>query len=243
MPEQAQGTAPDEFAIRRFERLELAFVPRRWPFADQRRAEIDRHFAALQERKPVWNGRVLLLHGHRDAGTVFRGDYLETDFASFLAWRDWGCPDAGVTNCFGMGALRGRDGAFVLGVMAERTANAGRIYFPAGVVDPTDVAGGTIDLGGNVLREVEEETGLGAGDFEADAGWYGVFAGPRIALIKILRARETTVELRERIRAHLAQSREPELADVRIAARVADLDPAMPPYVTAFLHHVWSAGP
>ncbi len=61
------------------------------------------------------------------AGKRFSADYFETDFASFLAWRDWGFPDNSVFNGFGMGALRGSDGAFVLGEMAapycERRTN------------------------------------------------------------------------------------------------------------------------
>ena len=61
-------------------------------------------------------------------GECFPASYFETDFASFLAWRDWGFPDAGVFNGFGVGALRAADGAFVLGEMAHHTSNAGRNY-------------------------------------------------------------------------------------------------------------------
>ena len=139
-----------------------------------------------------------------------------------------------------MGALRGSDGPFLLGVMARHTASAGMIYFPAGTPDPTDIAGHAVDLAGNVLREVAEETGLGPGDYEPEPGWYSVFSGPRIAQMKLLHARETAAVLRARILDHLAQTSEPELSDIRIAAAPADLDPKMPPYVRAFLEHVWS---
>ncbi|MGA7486295.1 MAG: NUDIX hydrolase [Xanthobacteraceae bacterium] len=223
------------------ERLELAFAPRPWPFARERRAEIDAYFEALRRANPaLWNGRVLMLHEHAIAGAVFRGAYLETDFASMLAWREWDSPDAGIKNCFAMGALRGSDGAFVLGVMGAHTANAGRIYFPAGLPDLNDVVGGRVDLVRNVMREVGEETGLGGEDFEAEQGWITVLAGPRIAQVKMLRARATAAALRERILAHLAREREPELADVRIVRGPADFDPMMPPFVTALLAHVWS---
>jgi 8-oxo-dGTP pyrophosphatase MutT (NUDIX family) len=227
-------------SIARFERLDLTFAPQPWPFADARRSEIDRHFDALKQMKPIWNGRMLLMHRHKQDGESFSGGYLETDFASFLAWRDWGCPDTGVKNCFGMGALRGCDGPFLLGVMAQRTANAGMVYFPAGLPDPTDIVGRTVDLAGNVLREVEEETGLRPGDFDPEPGWYSVFDGPRIAQMRVLRSRETAAALRVRILDHLARIPEPELSDIRIAGSHADLEPTMPPYVTAFLDHVWS---
>jgi 8-oxo-dGTP pyrophosphatase MutT (NUDIX family) len=217
-----------EISIARSERVELVVSPRPWPFAELRRAEIDRHFDAFKQVKPsLWNGRMLMMHRYSYDGTALRGGCFETDYASFIAWRDWDFPDQSVQICFGMGALRGCDGAFLLGVMGRQTANAGRIYFPAGMLDPADIVDGTVDIAGNVLREVAEETGLVPGDYEAQPGWHTVFAGPRIAQIKVLRAPETAAALRARILAHLARTREPELADVRIVAGPSDLDPMM----------------
>jgi 8-oxo-dGTP pyrophosphatase MutT (NUDIX family) len=237
----AQDRLASDIPIVRVERLEMRVAPRPWPFAQARRAEIDRHFAMLQRAKPaLWNGRVLLLHDHAIEGGVFRGGFLETDFASFIAWRDWDCPDRGIWNCFSLGALRGTDGGFLLGVMAAHTVNAGKIYFPAGTPDPDDIVGEHVDLLGNIWRELKEETGLTPADLIAEEGWYSVLAGPRIAQVKILRARETTVAMRARILAHLAREREPELADIRVVRGPADLDPMMPSFITAFLAHVWS---
>ena len=147
-------------------------TPRPWRFADERRADIDAYFADMQRRKAVWNGRVLLLHDWALKDDVMRGDFLETDFASYIAWRDWGFPDGGVTNCFAQGALRAADGAFLLGVMGAHTAGAGSIYFPSGTPDPKDVAGGTVDLDGSVMRELHEDTGLTAADVTAAPGWH-----------------------------------------------------------------------
>src|SRR5437763_10044987 len=110
--------AAHEVAIVPVERLELAFSPREWAFATQRRREMDAHFDALRRANPaLWNGRVLMLDRHQIAETVFHGSYFETDFASMLAWRHWGFPDTDVKSCFAMGALRARDNAFLLGVM------------------------------------------------------------------------------------------------------------------------------
>jgi hypothetical protein len=236
------GLAASDIQVVPVERLELAFAPTVWPFALQRRAGIDEHFAQLQRDKPqLWNGRVLLLHRFAVAGGVFRGAYLDTDFASFIAWRDWDFPDPAVHNCFGMGALRAADGAFVLGRMGEHTANAGLIYFACGTPDPSDVVGHTVDLAGSALRELAEETGLAEQDFTAEAGWYTVLAGPRIAQMKILQAAERADVLRARILDHLARERQPELADIYIVRDACDFDPRMPPFITAFLQHVWDA--
>jgi 8-oxo-dGTP pyrophosphatase MutT (NUDIX family) len=222
--------------------LELRFAPVRWAFAEERRAEIDAHFAELKHaRSALWNGRVLLLHQWSLADGVFRGAYLETDFASFLAWRDWGFPDPAVRNSFSMGALQAADGAFLLGVMGAHTANAGKVYFPCGTPDPGDIAGDRVDLDGSARRELAEETGLEASGLEAEPGWTTVFARPRIAHIKVLRSNETATALRARIMGHLMQEQQPELADIRIVRGPADLDPMMPDFVVAFLRHRWGA--
>src|SRR6266852_618182 len=104
--------------IHRVTQLDLKFQPWSWPFADERRADIAAHFAVKQREKPkMWNGPILLARNPVFTANRFSASYFETDFASFLAWRDWGFPDRGVFNGFGMGALRCADGAFVLGEM------------------------------------------------------------------------------------------------------------------------------
>jgi 8-oxo-dGTP pyrophosphatase MutT (NUDIX family) len=222
------------------ERLELRFAPTSWPFAAERRDEIDRYFAEMRCGKPeLWNGRVLLLQTFAIADGVFRGTYLETDFASFLAWRDWGFPDQSVRNCFAMGALRAADGAFVLGIMAGHTANAGRVYFIGGTPDPYDVVGERVDLERSVLRELAEETGLSADLVRPEPGWCAIFDGGLIAMVKVLRAAEPAAALREKILGFVSRERTPELAGVHVVRGPADLDPMMPAFVPKFFDHVW----
>lgn len=222
------------------DRLDLRYTRQPWPFADARRAEIDAHFTRLCRDNPhLWNGRVLLLHDFAREGAAFRGDYLQTDFASFLAWRDWDVPDRSVRNCFGQAVLRGADGAFLLGVMGAHTANAGKVYFVGGTPDPDDVVGDTVDLSGSVLRELAEETGLTAADVVPEPGWHGVFSGASIAMLKVFDAPQPAAALRQDVLAFLRREAHPELADVHIARGPADLTPAMPAFVSAFLQHVW----
>jgi 8-oxo-dGTP pyrophosphatase MutT (NUDIX family) len=217
-------------------RLELRFEAVAWPFAVERRAEIDAHFSKLRVEKPeMWNGRVLLLRCGGITDGTLAGAYLETDFASFIAWRDWGFPDKSIRNCFPMAALRSSDGAFLLGVMANHTATAGQIYFPAGTPDPNDIVGGMVDLEGGVMRELAEETGLGPADVTAQPEWHATPLGQRIALMKVLQARESADALRRRILAFLAREAEPELSDIHVVRSVDDLHPRMPPYVATFL--------
>jgi 8-oxo-dGTP pyrophosphatase MutT (NUDIX family) len=229
-----------EIPVLPVERLDLRFAPRPWRFAEERRAAIDAHFAALCHSKPAtWNGRVLVLHEHRLAAGELSGAYLETDFASFIAWRDWGWPDRSVHNCFALAALRAADDAFLLGVMAEHTANAGRIYFPGGTPDPNDVVDGRVDLARSVMRELAEETGLSGDDVAHEPGWHVALGGPRIAVLKIMRSPPPAEELRRRVLDFLGRQDRPELADLRIVRGPQDFDPGMPNFITAFLVHMW----
>jgi 8-oxo-dGTP pyrophosphatase MutT (NUDIX family) len=222
--------------IHRVTTLDLRLQPRPWPFADARRAEIDAHFARQQAEKPqIWNGRVLLGRNPDFTAERFSADYFETDFASFLAWRDWGFPDRDVFNGFGMGALRCSDGAFVLGEMGQHTSNAGRIYFPSGTPDLDDVSGGTVDIAGSVHREVEEETGLTSADYRTVPHWDCVVSGAAIAMIRILQVDDSGEALRARIEANLARQHQPELAAIHLVRKTSDFTSAMPRFVTAFI--------
>jgi len=217
-------------------RLELRYEPAVWPFAIERRGEIDAHFEKLRAEKPlIWNGEVLLLRRGEIADGVLSGAYLKTDFASFISWRDWGFPDKTVRNCFPMAALRSSDGAFLLGVMGAHTATAGQIYFPAGTPDPSDIDGDRVDLERGVIRELIEETALGAADIAAASGWFATPLGQRLALMKIVQAKESAARLRERICAFLAAQEQPELSDIHVVRNTDDLRPNMPPYVATFL--------
>jgi len=223
-------------AIVRHDRLDLTFAPKAWPFAQERRAEIDAWFAAGQRENPaLWNGRVLLLHDYAVRDGVFRGQYLETDFASFAAWRDWGRPPAAIHDCFAAAAILTADRAFLLGVMGPHTANAGYTYFPCGTPDRDDIVGGRVDLDVSVRRELKEETGLDIAEFTAEPGWSTVFELPLIAHIKVLRSRQSAEQIRARILDYLAGEKQPELSDIRIVRSPADFEPAIRSWATAFL--------
>jgi 8-oxo-dGTP pyrophosphatase MutT (NUDIX family) len=222
--------------IHRVSRLDLKVGSFRWPFAEQRRVEIDAHFAEKQREKPkLWNGRVLLARNPVIADGCFAADYFETDFAGFLAWRDWGFPDKAVLNGFGMGALRSSDGAFALGEMGGHTANAGRIYFPAGTPDLDDIRDGMFDVSGSVVREVEEETGLTPADYRAGQDWDCIDTGTSIALIRVLEVDMPGEALRAKIEANLARQTSPELSAIHLVRKRSDITAAMPRFVTAWL--------
>lgn len=218
------------------DRAEFSHTGWTWPFARERRAQIDAYFAQRRVQAPeLWNGQILMVNELAREDAVLRGNFFRTDFASLLAWRDWGYPDLGVKNLFAMGALRSSDGAYLLGVMGAHTANPGRVYFPAGTPDAGDITGDHVDLAGSVLREVEEETGLTTADFDVQPGWTAVMIGPRAALMRPLQAHADAQSLREQVQDYLARQRKPELAGVRIMRSSRDFVPNMPQFMTAFL--------
>ena len=230
-------TAPN---VSHVERVDLAYSQKPWLFAQARRADIDAHFAARQGRNPaLWNGRVLIMQEIAVQAGVLRGAFSETDFASFLAWIDWGRPPAGAWDCFAAAAIVCADNGWLTGLMAPHTANAGQVYFPCGTPDPNDVAGNRVDFDKSLARELTEETGLRVDEFDGEPGWTMAVDGPLVALIKVLRSREVAADLRERVLSHLAREAQPELSDIPVVRGPADLDARMRPYVVEFFKHRW----
>jgi 8-oxo-dGTP pyrophosphatase MutT (NUDIX family) len=224
--------------------LDLDFAPRPWGFALQRAADIAEHWRRRVAAQPrLYDGRVLLLGEHefapRSDGTcVLRGSYFEASFSAFLAWRDFGFPDAQVCNAFSMAALRASDGAFLLGEMGAHTANAGAIYFAAGTPDPQDVVAGKVDLAASVARELLEETGLAPADVGVAPGWTLIYAPPRIACMRRMRISLPAAAAKAHIEAFLSREAEPELARIHVVATAADIDAARSPaFIVDYLRH------
>jgi 8-oxo-dGTP pyrophosphatase MutT (NUDIX family) len=226
----------DELILRPVSKLDLVHSAWDWPFARDRRVEIDAHFIELRRAKPeLFNGRMLMARDPVFSGDTFSARYFETDYASFLAWRDWGFPDTSVFNGFGMGALRTSDGAFVLGEMAGHTANAGKIYFPAGTPDLNDLRGSVVDIPGSVTRETAEEVGLTPADYRAADHWDIVESGRLTAMIRILDLSEPGEIVRARIEAELATQADQELSAIHLVRSKRDFTETMPSYIRAFL--------
>jgi hypothetical protein len=222
--------------LRRVRTLDLTFTDWQWSFAAEHRARIDAHFADEQRKIPdIFNGRVLLGRHLRFVGDVLHADYFETDFASFLAWRDWGYPDTDVFNGFGAGAIRCSDGAFVLGEMAANTSNAGKIYFAAGTPDRNDLRGKVVDIADSVRRETQEETGLTDAEYRAADAWDVVVTDGLVAMIRILDIDRPGLAVQAQIESCLATQIHRELSAIHLVRSMADVDDRIPLYAQAFL--------
>ena len=219
-----------------------------WTFAREEAAAIDAHWATVLAAKPaLFDGRVLVAHRMdlESAGEGrLRAAGFETGYKPFLCWRDFGFPGAPLFNLFSMGALQSADGAFMVGAMAAGTTSAGRLYFPAGTPEPGDVrADGTVDLTGNILRELEEETGLAPADVRLDDNWMLVFDGARVACMKRVRCRLDAAAMLKRFAVFRAAQADPEL-DALVPMRSPDdfQEERMPGFMLTYLRHVFAAG-
>ncbi len=219
-----------------------------WDFARERAAEIAAHWRQRVADQPkLFNGRVLMLGPHaierRGHLRVLAGDFVETDFAAFLAWREFGSPASSACNGFSMAALQGADGAFLLGEMAPHTASAGAIYFPAGTPDRQDVAGDVVDLEASARRELFEETGLRAHEADIAPGWVVVRAPGRVACMKPMRLATTAEAAKARIDAWLAAEIHPEFSRMHVVRGEADFVERTPAFVRAYMANVLRGGP
>ena len=225
------------------------FKASRWAFAERQATSIAAHWARLRKAKPLlFNGRVLLL-GRRaietrfDGALTLKGVYFETDYADYVAWQELGFPGEPVENCFSMAALRGADGAFLLGEMAPHTFTAGQIYFPAGTPDPTDVFDGRVDLEASARRELFEETGVNAEETEVAPGWSLLFTPQRIACMKLMTLAVPAARAKARIDAHLALDPHAEFSRMHIVRSPPDIDELrVPVFVASYLRAAFAHG-
>ncbi len=218
---------------------DLRLEPFEWPFAADRRPDIDRHWQALEAEKPgIWNGAIVLTRKGRIEGDCYRGTCFVTDYASFVAWRAWGWPDPEIVDCFGAALVLSRDGALLYGRMAGSTLNAGHVYPPSGSIDLEDVTPeGRINVEGSLVRELAEETGLAASEARPGQLW-AVRDGCRMCLARELWFDEDAERLGGRIEAFNAAQAHPELDGVVILRSPPNGIEGIPPYAEGIAHHL-----
>jgi 8-oxo-dGTP pyrophosphatase MutT (NUDIX family) len=220
--------------------LDLQLTPDRWDFALAERERIDAHWASLVAGNPgLWNGEVLMCSKVALAAGKLEARFIRSDYASLVAWRDWGSSAPDALNCFGSAAVMSADGALLFGRMAAHTLNAGRVYPPGGSLEPSDVMpDGRVDVHGSIARELAEEAGLDVQEAE-QGGFLAIFDDRRrLALAQILRFADSSTRLERRVRDYLAREHKPELAGIEMISRRAQIDGTMPGFAQDLARHL-----
>lgn len=220
--------------------FDLQLTPDPWDFAFVERERINAHWAAQIAANPgLWNGDVLMCSHVTLADGGLSARFIRSDFASLVAWRDWGLEASDAFNVFGSAVVVSGDGALLYGRMASQTLNAGRIYPPGGSLEPADVTvDGRVDVLGSIERELAEETGLDVKDAE-QGGFLAIFDGQRrVAIAQILRYPLSSAHLARKVRDYLASEHSPELAGVEMISRRAQIDATMPGFAQELARHM-----
>ena len=224
--------------------VEIRLAAGNWPLPAEMRAAVPGRWQAMLAQNPhLWDGRILGVTKPviGDDGIV-RAEAREEAYSAFLVWREAGFPEIGIRNMFGSGLIVSSDGALIYGIMGGTTANAGRVYPPAGTLEPRDInAEGMVDIQGSIAIELMEETGLHI-DEARRGGMVAVLDEPRISIAQALHFPATAEELLSRIRANLDRQEERELADVVAVRSAADARAAgdPPPYAAALADAIGS---
>ena len=218
--------------------VRLDLVPGRWAYEAEHRAAIDAAWNVLSEGNPaLYNGHSYVLVDWHISDGILIGACYETDYASFLHWRQAGFPPSRAWHAFAVPALHAGCGRLLIGRMASWTVNAGRWCPPGGSLEKADVSvDGRFNLVGNMRRELAEEIGHHVDEAAFAPGWTLVISGRGLGLFRRLIEPSSANELVARFSAHLAEDPRPELDALRFVATSAELDGLdVPPFVRAYL--------
>jgi 8-oxo-dGTP pyrophosphatase MutT (NUDIX family) len=223
---------------------DLSVEESRWAFAVDHAPAIDRHWEVARRANPgFFNGQVFMTRSAelRDHAVVAR--LFPVEFKSVLYWRSIGFPETDAIDGFGSALIRARDGAIILGRQRPGQINSGLTYLPGGFIDNRDIRpGGLIDLKSSVIRELEEETGLGPVDGAARPGWTITRAGHQLSFALTFEAHDEAEYLVKRINARLDADPASELAAVIAVRGNADIEGlAMPPYAKLLLQRLFAS--
>jgi len=230
-------------SIRTVARLDTYVTQKNWEWAEANSEAISIYWRdALAKNPSMFNGRVLMIGSYAEHDDCAEAAYFETDFSAFLTWIKGGFPDRSVANGFALAALRCRDGAYICGVMSDDTANAGKIYFPGGTPDPSDIReNGTVDFAASALRELKEETGLTPEEVKVSDRWDVVRHWPLVAYLRPMEIPLDSRQALEKLYGNLKQQKAPELAGYHVVRNAGDIDTKrMPEFLQAYFHHVFS---
>lgn len=206
--------------------VDVRLDPGPHPFESANRAAIEENWRRETDANPaLFNGEVVLLSRLAYSGGNLAGRCHAIRYATFLHWRRHR-ETAPAEHAFAHAMLVSRDGALVAVRMGGHTANAGRVYFAAGSFEPVDFPDGRVDLHGNMVREVGEETGLSIDDAPREDRFHFISIPNGTVIFKRYFVDVAADDIAEAIRAFVAGEADPEI-DGPVVIRSGDNLPAM----------------
>jgi hypothetical protein len=216
--------------------VDIRITNEAWPFALQKAGDISAHWECRVAKSPeLFNGKVALLRRWSVRGGHCSGECIQTDFKSFLYWRDCGYPDRSVFDFVPAAALHSREGWLLLGRSAPGMSNAGAVYPLCGTLHPDDFEAGTLDVDGPMIREVREEAGI-ALDRDQLGGAVLVDAGTQVAIIRPVMLDRPAQEIAKAISDHVKKATYRELSEIVIVRGWPSIDArTMPPFTVDYI--------
>ncbi|WP_114390877.1 hypothetical protein [Notoacmeibacter marinus] len=227
------------------ERIELRQIEGSHPYELRHRVGIEAEWKRRKAATPsLFDGRFCLMERLAlSADGVLRGAFHIGRYATFLHWL--ARREEGIEHLFAHAVPVLSDGTLLAVRMGEATLNAGRVYFAAGSFDADDVHDGAIDVQGNMLREVAEETGidLKRGKREPALWFWGGTDGAS-CLFQRFAMPFSSNEMEAFVQDHIATQTQPELASAVVLRSLDDLPTNAPAHMAPFIrfHFEQAAG-
>jgi hypothetical protein len=216
----------------------ITLTPYDWPLTRDNREEIDRYWQYRISRQPrLFNGEMCLLKSWSIESGILVGKCFNTDYKTFLWWREHDRPHRNVFDFFGAAALHTQENWLILGRMADQTASKGWMYPPCGSPIPTDFVDGKLDIDGSLMRETLEETGIELSRPQLGSALL-LTDEARIVYVRPVRLDIPASTLMTDINRFIANQAEPELARVEILAGQVDIpEKGVPGFVSIYVRH------
>lgn len=222
-------------------RIDIVLDPAQHPFERGREEAIARNWRSeIAERPAIFDGTVVLLSefGYAD-GRLF-GRCHAVRYSTFMYWRKERAGTA--AHAFAHPMLVAKDNALVAIRMAAHTVNAGRVYFAAGSFEPEDFPGGVVDPHGNMVREVQEETGLDISNVSRGERHYALATERGTVIFRRYFLDETADAVAARIRGFVAGEAEPEIEGPVVIRDARDLPDGLMDHMKPMIDWHFSGG-
>lgn len=170
---------------------------------EENRAEIEAQWALeKQANHHLFDGPILLQETITQQDDRLLATARMTRFSTLLWWRRQQ-DRAKIRLLFGAAIPVSTDGSAILIRMAAHTANAGRICFAAGSLDPSDVVDGYCDVKGSMNRELREETGLDVSKATGLGQLSAAYSNGRCIVFRAVYLPWSDAEILDRVTAHM----------------------------------------